>query len=269
MKAAVTGARLAQSTLEQIMPGLRLADVRLLTQASHVVEWAADATLCPLSAVGDGDEPAQRRGLRPSLTPAGRAGSTRLEALVELRKGEAEPLLRALPATVAGAGEAAGAQLVNVPVDVVRAHAEVAGDRLHVDEGHRQRDGWVTRLRPTDALELVEELGGRSEGVLRHEPASRVRAWEGAKRAARQHIHRRTQPGKADGSGVESLTARELQIARLVVDRRTNPQIAEALFLSPKTVETHMRNIFRKLDVSSRVEVARAVEQSDRTEQPT
>jgi DNA-binding NarL/FixJ family response regulator len=46
----------------------------------------------------------------------------------------------------------------------------------------------------------------------------------------------------------------------------TNPQIAEALFLSPKTVETHMRNIFRKLDVSSRVEVARAVEHADRAE---
>jgi ATP/maltotriose-dependent transcriptional regulator MalT len=80
-----------------------------------------------------------------------------------------------------------------------------------------------------------------------------------------QHIHRRTQPGKADGSGVASLTARELQIARLVVDRRTNPEIAELLFLSPKTVETHMRNIFRKLGVTSRVEVARAVERADRT----
>jgi DNA-binding NarL/FixJ family response regulator len=57
-----------------------------------------------------------------------------------------------------------------------------------------------------------------------------------------QHIHRRSQPGKADGSGVESLTSRELQIARLVVDRKTNPEIAEVLFLSPKTVETHMRN---------------------------
>jgi DNA-binding CsgD family transcriptional regulator len=53
-----------------------------------------------------------------------------------------------------------------------------------------------------------------------------------------------------------------MQVARLVVDRRTNPEIAEALFVSPKTVETHMRNIFRKLDVSSRVDVARAVERA-------
>ena len=49
-------------------------------------------------------------------------------------------------------------------------------------------------------------------------------------------------------------------MARLVVDRRTNQEIADELFLSLKTVETHMRNMFRKLDVSSRVELARKVE---------
>jgi DNA-binding NarL/FixJ family response regulator len=53
-------------------------------------------------------------------------------------------------------------------------------------------------------------------------------------------------------------------VARLVVDRKTNPEIASDLFLSQKTVETHLRNIFRKMDVSSRVELARAVERSDK-----
>ena len=76
-------------------------------------------------------------------------------------------------------------------------------------------------------------------------------------------IHRRTRPGEADATGVGSLTARELEIARLVVDRKTNPEIATALFLSPKTVESHLRNVFHKLDVSSRVDVARAVERSE------
>ena len=63
--------------------------------------------------------------------------------------------------------------------------------------------------------------------------------------------------------GVDSLTERELELARLVVDRKTNPEIAAALFLSQKTVETHLRNIFRKLGVASRVELARAVERAD------
>ena len=67
----------------------------------------------------------------------------------------------------------------------------------------------------------------------------------------------------ADGDGVASLTGRELQVARLVVDRRTNQQIADELFLSLKTVETHLRNMFRKLDVSSRVDLARRVESAD------
>jgi predicted ATPase/DNA-binding NarL/FixJ family response regulator len=79
-----------------------------------------------------------------------------------------------------------------------------------------------------------------------------------------RRVHRRTRPGKPDAIGLESLTGRELQVARLVVERKTNPEIAAELFLSQKTVETHLRNIFRKLDVSSRVELARAVERADR-----
>jgi DNA-binding NarL/FixJ family response regulator len=74
---------------------------------------------------------------------------------------------------------------------------------------------------------------------------------------------RRTQPAKADAKGVGSLTGRELEVARLVVDRRTNTEIAAELFLSVKTVETHMRNIFRKLDAGSRVDVARIIERED------
>jgi ATP/maltotriose-dependent transcriptional regulator MalT len=79
-----------------------------------------------------------------------------------------------------------------------------------------------------------------------------------------RRMHRRTRAGKADGSGIETLTERELEVARLVVDRKTNSQIAEELFLSPKTVETHIRHLFQKLEVSSRVEVARVVERADR-----
>ena len=92
-------------------------------------------------------------------------------------------------------------------------------------------------------------------GALRYRAAA-----ERDLRRLGHRVHRRTRPGAADGSGVQSLTERELQVALLVVDRRTNAEIAAALFLSPKTIETHIRNIFHKLDVSSRVELARMVE---------
>lgn len=66
-----------------------------------------------------------------------------------------------------------------------------------------------------------------------------------------------TAPGD---SGVGALSKREREIANLVTDRLTNREIAAALFLSDKTIESHLRNVFHKLGVSSRVEVARAVE---------
>jgi ATP/maltotriose-dependent transcriptional regulator MalT len=75
-------------------------------------------------------------------------------------------------------------------------------------------------------------------------------------------------PGRRRGTdgdgGLASLSQRELEVARLVTDRLTNREIADRLVLSQKTVERHMDHIFRKLGVGSRVEVARAVEASER-----
>jgi DNA-binding NarL/FixJ family response regulator len=75
-------------------------------------------------------------------------------------------------------------------------------------------------------------------------------------------VRRHSTRGQRDGSGLATLTHREMEIAELVWDRRTNRQIAETLFLSPKTIETHLRNIFGKVLVSSRVELAREVERA-------
>jgi DNA-binding CsgD family transcriptional regulator len=69
-------------------------------------------------------------------------------------------------------------------------------------------------------------------------------------------------PAAAGDSGLEALSKRELEIAELIADRMTNQQIADQLFLSKKTVESHIRNLFFKLGATSRVEVARIVERS-------
>jgi DNA-binding NarL/FixJ family response regulator len=55
------------------------------------------------------------------------------------------------------------------------------------------------------------------------------------------------------------LTRREREVADLVVTGLTNPEIASRLFVSQKTVETHMTNILRKLGVSSRRQIAAPV----------
>jgi ATP/maltotriose-dependent transcriptional regulator MalT len=67
-------------------------------------------------------------------------------------------------------------------------------------------------------------------------------------------------PATADDAGLGSLTDREREISELITEGLTNKQIAAQLFLSEKTIESHIRNVFHKLGASSRLEVARIVE---------
>jgi DNA-binding NarL/FixJ family response regulator len=101
-------------------------------------------------------------------------------------------------------------------------------------------------------LERAEsELGTCGAVRLRDEAARELRR-RGVKTSARR---RRS----AGGEGLDSLSGREREVAELVALGRTNKEIAGELFLSEKTVESHMSRLFGKLGVRSRAEVAEAV----------
>jgi len=173
--------------------------------------------------------------------PMAAAWADRTSAAVELSTGD--------PARAAGQAlaSAAAADQAGAPVEAALSRT-LAGLAL-AQTGERDRAASELQRAARDFEE---------RGALRYRDQA-----ERELRKLGHRVHRRTRPGSADGTGLESLTERELQLARLVADRKTNPQIAAELFLSQKTVETHLRNIFRKVGVSSRVELARAVERAD------
>ena len=59
--------------------------------------------------------------------------------------------------------------------------------------------------------------------------------------------------------GAQSLTVSERRVADLAVEGRTNREIAQTLYVTPKTVEVHLSNAYRKLDIRSRQELGRAL----------
>jgi len=67
-------------------------------------------------------------------------------------------------------------------------------------------------------------------------------------------------PRKAVYSGVEALTPSELRVAHMAAEGKTNREIAQALTVTEKTIETHMRHVFQKLDLGRRTELAGALE---------
>ncbi|KWX02107.1 Regulatory protein LuxR [Carbonactinospora thermoautotrophica] len=91
------------------------------------------------------------------------------------------------------------------------------------------------------ALEIFEDLGAAP--------------W--AERASQELRASGETARRRDPSALTGLTPQELQVARLVAQGMSNRDVAAQLYLSPRTIDFHLRNVFAKLGVSSRAELAR------------
>ena len=125
---------------------------------------------------------------------------------------------------------------------------EAARTRLAYGERlRRSRNRVLAREQLRAAAEVFERLDAQPW-------ASRARAELAATGETRR---------PRDPSTLEELTPQELQIAVLLTGGRTTREAAAALFLSPKTVEYHLRHIYQKLGIHSREELARMLTASD------
>jgi DNA-binding NarL/FixJ family response regulator len=212
----------------------------------------------------------------PLVMPAAR--TTALEALVdaELALGEVESAGRhaeaaarlvsgsALRQASAARSRAAVALAVGDPAVALEA-VDAALDGL---EGTSVVLEHATLLLASGRLRAA--TGDRESAVEHLERAEAVFTTAGAetRRAACAHElrklgRRRTSAPRRPGAGptgLAALTGREREVAELVATGETNRAIGRALFLSEKTVEAHLRNVFVKLGITSRAAVARALD---------
>ena len=93
-----------------------------------------------------------------------------------------------------------------------------------------------------------------------HDDFSRLGARPWADQAADELVATGTTVHRAGASPTSQLTPRELQIALHLVGGKTIREAAAALFLSPKTVEYHLRHVYTKLDIESRAQLAQRMQ---------
>ena len=100
---------------------------------------------------------------------------------------------------------------------------------------------------------------GRDQLRIAHDMLSTMGVHGFADRARRELMAVGDKPRKRTAEPTEELSAQEFQIARLAREGLSNPEIGVRLFISPRTVEWHLRKVFMKLGVTSRRQLRNAV----------
>jgi DNA-binding NarL/FixJ family response regulator len=178
----------------------------------------------------------------------------------------------ALGAALAAAGEAERAAVLLSTADVLPADRPALAADLAEARGEDPRPFLGPAPFAAARARLAEgrALADRSAAVAALLEAEAAFASFGAQRRRDEAVrelrrlgHRvRARPAAAAGDG--ALTAREREIAELVAAGRTNREVAAQLVLSERTIEAHLRNVYAKLGVRSRVELTRLL--SDRSD---
>src|SRR5262249_24060780 len=106
------------------------------------------------------------------------------------------------------------------------------------------------------ANERTEARERLREGI---DLARRVGALGLAKRANEEIVATGARPRKALQTGLDALTASERRVAQLAAEGMSNKEIAQTLFVTIKTVEVHLSHAYRKLEISSRAQLEKAL----------
>ena len=86
-----------------------------------------------------------------------------------------------------------------------------------------------------------------------------------AERARQELLATGARPRRPSVTGRDALTPTEARVANLAAGGQSTPEIAQTLFVTPKTVETHLAHTYQKLDIHTRAELARALSEKHNT----
>jgi DNA-binding CsgD family transcriptional regulator len=251
-----------------------IAHVMLDQSAPSVRRHAA--WLLALQAMADGDPPGahqwlcvmgddERRSILP-LFPMDVADESRIVRIALA--------VRDQDLAVHAAAAAEHRSRLNPDVVSIAAAAAHASGLLHQDSQELDR---AVRLferggRPLALASALEDLGGIAvlEGDTQQATDAFGRAlvlytdagasWDAGRLRGRLRalgVRRRLVSPQRPGRGWAAMTDSELAVARLVTQGFTNREVAEQLFVSPHTISAHLRSVFAKLDINSRVELTR------------
>jgi DNA-binding CsgD family transcriptional regulator len=284
VQAAVASGRVAMHTGNEPQVRKCAAIARALLETGARLGQCAGAWLLAVIALREGDAAAARA----QLCALGEAERLTIVPLNPMDVTDEVPLARI--AVAAGDGELAASAVATTrerlrlnpavaSIAGTAAHVQglVTGDADHLALAVRCFEEGPRPLALASALEdagrLLAGHGDREAGIaslgraleLYHRAGA---SWDAARVRRRLRalgVRRRLAGTAAPRNGWPGLTECELEVVQQVARGLTNRQVAERLFLSQHTVSNHLRHAFAKLDVTSRVELARLAAIHDST----